>query len=132
MTSLLEKYEIDDARLSYYVPDGWVDIVDRLMADLIELGWDKELHQVKEKFGGLRFYTGNLTDEQYERVGQAEKESYKTCEVCGKSGKARNNIGWVRTLCEKHYVKKLMELEASGRKLDSAAQQVLQQSRTEK
>jgi len=54
--------------------------------------------QVKEKFGTLRFYGNNFTDEMDKLVDAAERKSAKTCEYCGKPGKQRNG-GWVRTLC---------------------------------
>jgi hypothetical protein len=67
------------------------------------LGWNKEVIQVKEKFGGLRFYINEGTDEIHQRIGQAELESMKTCEITGKLGKIRTDIGWHRTLCDEEY-----------------------------
>ena len=90
--------------------DGWYKLIDRLSAQLEEInaGLDKddriEAAQVKEKFGGLRFYTngvptkvGSLVDTL---IRKAEKESYETCERCGGEGKP-NSCGWISTLCEK-------------------------------
>jgi hypothetical protein len=57
--------------------------------------------QVKEKFGGLRFYVNGSTDEQYALIRFAESMSYKTCEVCGKRGKP-NKGGWIKTRCKEH------------------------------
>jgi hypothetical protein len=85
---------------------GWNIIIKNLIEDLIELGWDKKIVQVKEKFGGLRFYVVNGSDEIYDRISTAEKESYKTCEKCGEKGELRNDIGWYLTLCENHYNEK--------------------------
>jgi hypothetical protein len=42
-----------------HVRKGWIPILDRLAEDLIALGWDRTLDQVKQKFGGLRFYIGS-------------------------------------------------------------------------
>lgn len=60
------------------------------------------LVQVKEKFGGLRFYYdgGNATINAY--VEFAEGMASRTCEVCGSPGKSRNT-GWIKTLCDKHH-----------------------------
>ena|ERR1041385_1086190 len=55
--------------------------------------------QVKEKFGGLRFYMSSGTDEMYEAINQAESESYLTCEACGAPGESRSG-GWIKTLCD--------------------------------
>jgi hypothetical protein len=71
------------------------------VADLIALGWDKKLHQVKEKFGGLRFYVGSATEAVHARIAQAEGESYRTCDECGKPGRLRGG-GWLRTRCDEH------------------------------
>jgi tRNA G26 N,N-dimethylase Trm1 len=55
--------------------------------------------QVKEKFGGLRFYMGGGTDSMIEEfIDQAEAQAEKTCEDCGKPGKIAGP-GWIRTLC---------------------------------
>lgn len=55
--------------------------------------------QVKEKFGGLRFYSpGN--DRIYHLVDLAERACSLTCEECGKYAKLRCNRGWYSTLCD--------------------------------
>lgn len=81
--------------------DGWFDIIYRLSKDIYSMNRPEsfEVFEVKEKFGGLRFYVENGTEEIFDRIHQAEEESYKTCEVCGKPGEARKNNGWVQTLC---------------------------------
>ena len=57
--------------------------------------------QVKEKFGGLRFYVQGAIDEHYHYISFAESMSYHTCEVCGAPGK-RWTDGWHKTLCDIH------------------------------
>ena len=57
--------------------------------------------QVKEKFGGLRFYVQAATDKHYNYICFAESMSYKTCETCGAPGK-RYTDGWHQVLCETH------------------------------
>ena len=56
--------------------------------------------QVKEKFGGLRFYMTTGTDEMLDLIEEAEEASYKTCEECGSQDATQNSNGWIRTLCE--------------------------------
>jgi hypothetical protein len=87
----------------FQVSLGWNLIIKNLIQDLIRLGWNKEVIQVKEKFGGLRFYINEGTDEIHQRIGEAELESMKTCEITGKPGKIRTDIGWHRTLCDEEY-----------------------------
>jgi hypothetical protein len=87
----------------FQVSLGWNLIIKNLIQDLIRLGWNKEVIQVKEKFGGLRFYINEGTDEIHQRIGEAELESMKTCEITGRPGKIRTDIGWYRTLCDEEY-----------------------------
>jgi hypothetical protein len=57
--------------------------------------------QVKEKFGGLRFYVQAATKEHYNYISFAESMSYRTCEECGAPGKTYTD-GWHRTMCDIH------------------------------
>ena len=57
--------------------------------------------QVKEKFGGLRFYVQAATDKHYSYISFAESMSYCTCEECGAPGKTYTD-GWHMTLCDIH------------------------------
>jgi hypothetical protein len=82
---------------------GWYPIIRDLIEDLIKLGWNKQVCQVKEKFGGLRFYINEGSNEIHKRISDAEELSYETCETCGEHGEMRTDIGWYRTLCNKHY-----------------------------
>lgn len=102
--------------------DGWADIIDRYLTDLEERGFEVQIDQIKEKFGGLRIYdsvghplfrTINSPSAEMERAAleayldkrhdEAEKESYRTCEECGERGKTNDwGTGWYKTLCKKH------------------------------
>jgi hypothetical protein len=73
--------------------------------------------QVKEKFGGLRFYTNGYTDEVSGMIRMAESMSYRTCEVCGSPGRS-NNYGWISTLCDTHRLERGEELP-QNEKLES-------------
>ena len=89
--------------------DGWFDIVWRLCGDLEplvaqleqEIGCQFEVLQVKEKFGGLRFYVNRKSDAIRQRIEAAIQESLHTCEVCGQPGTLREN-GLIKTLCDEH------------------------------
>lgn len=56
--------------------------------------------QVKEKFGGLRFYMTGVTDEINNLIEAAEELSLQTCEQCGQPGSNSAVNGWYRTTCE--------------------------------
>lgn len=58
-----------------------------------------EATQVKEKFGGLRFYVNYYDDYIRGLIDMAESISLRTCEDCGNPGK-QNEEGWIVTLCD--------------------------------
>ncbi len=58
------------------------------------------VHQIKEKFGGLRIYTERVCDEVDAAISAAEAQARKTCETCGKPGSLRPG-GWFKTLCDR-------------------------------
>jgi hypothetical protein len=41
------------------------------------------------------------------RISKAENQSYEICEVTGKPGQLRTDLGWIETLCEEEYIKRL-------------------------
>ena len=86
----------------FEIGSGWYGLIKNMIGEMIEAGWDKEVHQVKEKYGTLRFYTGGATDKMYEIIREYERVSAVTCEVCGEVGQIRPG-GWVATLCDTHY-----------------------------
>ena len=89
----------------FEVSQGWNQLIKDLISDLIKMGWNREVIQVKEKFGTLRFYINEGTDDIHRRIAKAEMESSTICEATGKPGKLRNDIGWWRTLCDEEYDK---------------------------
>ena len=124
--------------------DGWFDLIYKLCEDIKKYfeteydgyEWDgtnvksKCFHrvpkhfyvvQVKEKFGGLRFYITAAPQKVHDLIDIAEHESYNTCEQCGKyqvpqvkngiyKSYYRDKLPWVLTLCDecldKHVEKK--------------------------
>jgi hypothetical protein len=83
------------------VKTGWYSIVKELTSELINLGWDREVVQIKEKMGGLRFYVSTLPKGGDSIISKYEALSYNTCEVCGKHGLLRGG-NWYKTLCDEH------------------------------
>jgi len=86
--------------------DGWVGLIDELCGCL-QWHTDKnsyqqvEAIQVKEKFGGLRFYT-NCKDKYLDGyIDFAEHLSFKVCDQCGSTKDITQTKGWVRTICKK-------------------------------
>ena len=85
------------------VHDGWLqlisDLVDRLEDDCIHPF--PEIHQIKTKFGGLRFYVGYATDDQKRIIAFYESLSTSICELCGGWGKGVTIGYWYLTLCDR-------------------------------
>ena len=91
--------------------DGWYNILDQLCHNIqSHTDWQNRetvkvpqvvATQVKEKFGGLRFYYDG-GDEYISGVAtMAESMSEVTCEECGAPGQQRGG-GWIYTACDAH------------------------------
>ena len=90
---------------------GWWHLIDTLCGNIqSHLDWKEKqgkpvpqvvAAQIKEKFGGLRFYYDGGDDKVSGMVTMAESWADSTCEVCGVPGTRRDG-GWIRTLCDKH------------------------------
>ena len=99
------------------VGEGWWPIIESLCRQIQHhVDWRQEqkekyqrgdgcsqvvVAQIKEKFGGLRFYYDGGDDRIYGMVMMAESWAAHTCEECGIPGKPRSG-GWIRTLCDQH------------------------------
>ncbi len=77
---------------------GWAKLINKLFDGKPK---DTVVIQVKEKFGGLRFYTSGSTEQFENLIREAEDESYITCEICGDPGKLNQDRSWIKTLCPK-------------------------------
>lgn len=82
---------------------GWLPMVIELDKQLAELHPDYKIDQIKEKFGGLRYYVSGVNSEAGQKlISDAESKSYEICDKCGEPGELRRGM-WLRTLCDKHY-----------------------------
>jgi hypothetical protein len=97
--------------------DGWNTLIHTALSVIdSHLRWKNNeetyagkiiLDQVKEKFGTLRiYYTDNSICPDYVSgvIDFAEHMSVHICEECGKPGKIRGDLSWLKTLCEDHYL----------------------------
>jgi hypothetical protein len=98
----------------FAVGSGWWPIIESLCANIQSHTdwWNKNretrpvveqvvVAQIKEKFGGLRFYYEGGDDQISGMVRMAEAWASHSCEECGAFGKRRSG-GWIRTLCDHH------------------------------
>ena len=92
--------------------DGWYQIIDSLCGQIQSyIDWQNRdgpenvkqvvASQVKEKFGGLRFYYDGGDAHVSGMVRMAEAWASLTCEICGNPGTTRRG-GWISTLCDHH------------------------------
>lgn len=101
----------------FAVGPGWWPIIESLCHQIHHhVNWKQEqkdkyrrgegcpdvvVTQIKEKFGGLRFYYDGGDDVVDGMVRMAESWAGRSCEECGKPGKSREG-GWIQTLCDEH------------------------------
>lgn len=107
------------------VGDGWHDLVDTLTNSIYTYVTNRRVRreyltnnnphnlpipeymefpavrQIKEKFGGLRYYIDGGDEYIAGMIDFAEYMSVKICEECGAPGRQRSG-GWIRTLCDTH------------------------------
>lgn len=104
---LRKKYPKIVGNIGFEHGKGWYHLIDLLCK---KLQWDTDMNgqpqveatQVKEKFGGLRFYTGPTTDRQDSMIEFAESLSYHVCERCGSTNRVKSTRGgWIQSLCQK-------------------------------
>jgi hypothetical protein len=137
MSDEFEKYDAFQKHMTEHFPkmfenkyggfecgEGWWPILESLCSNIqYYLDWINKNHdahpvvpqvtvaQIKEKFGGLRFYYDGGDDRIYGMVRMAEAWADASCEECGAPGKRRDG-GWIKTLCDHH------EAERQQRKKD--------------
>ena len=124
MSEDFEKYDVFAKRMVERFPkmfegkyggfacgEGWWPILESLCGNIQHyLNWkNKEAEvvpqvvvaQIKEKFGGLRFYYEGGDDQIYGMVRMAESWAGHSCEECGAPGTSGGK-GWIKTLCPTH------------------------------
>ena len=87
---------------------GWAELIRECDSILFAEDPNYTVAQIKEKFGGLRFYF-NLTDmDNYSKVSAKimaiEEKSFEVCEECGEPGYRRRwrGNGYMYTACDEH------------------------------
>jgi len=106
----------------FAVGSGWWPILESLCGQIQHhLDWkNKKLEavpqvtvdQIKEKFGGLRFYYSGGDDAINGMVSMAESWAAHSCETCGAPGERRDG-GWIKTLCDHHEAERQLKRKQS-------------------
>lgn len=91
------------------VGPGWIHIIAKLHNAVFFMNPNYKLAQVKQKFGGLRYYVDLHFDDDQDPtlpsevidilIRHAENEASKTCEQCGEPGTLHKSNYWYRTVC---------------------------------
>jgi hypothetical protein len=112
----------------FAVGAGWWPILEALCANIQQhTDWANRegevvpqvvVEQIKEKFGGLRFYYQGGDEQVHGMVRMAEAWAANCCEECCAPG-IRRNGGWIRTLCDQHEAEhqerlRTREMKSSG------------------
>jgi hypothetical protein len=137
LDKLIEQYPIVFKHLNktgyHNLPAGWYKIMNRLCSELsvileeaLEVNPETpeeplfSVLQVKEKFGGLRFYymMNTKDDELYRRiqtaVDNAEDTSYSTCQITGNIGVLCKDGSHFMTLCEESRISMGYKIVGNG------------------
>ena len=85
----------------FHPPAGWLDLILEIDTHLAATNPDYRIVQIKEKFGGLRYYTDGVSEKGREYVRNMYERSLGICQNCGNTNNvAIRRHGWVATLCE--------------------------------
>jgi hypothetical protein len=127
MDNEFEKYDAFEKRLTEKYPlmfsqpyggvacgEGWWPIIEELCSSIQgHINWRNRqlvgpgipqvvVSQIKEKFGGLRFYYEGGDEQVRGMVSMAESWAGKTCEYCGTPA-TKQTTGWIKTVCDEHF-----------------------------
>lgn len=102
----LKKKIVPGYSKSIDIDEGWYQIVVDCDKELIKIDPHYQIFQIKEKFGGLRYYispssdiTPEQTDTMWAIAGRYEELSMTICEATGGPGVMMKSVGgWFKTL----------------------------------
>lgn len=109
--------------------DGWFNLIDILCNSIQNHVDSKEkasnefkqvenlqviAQQVKEKFGGLRFYVVGGDEVTDSLISLVESMSFKVCESCGNKGDKKVLGQWIHTACNPCFENRVWRQSAEG------------------
>lgn len=102
-----------DYNFTYFddIPKGWrkafgIQMCEDIRKILIKANYlyDYHIAQIKEKFGGLRWYDygvpPSIFQELQDTISKYEELSYRTCINCGRPA-TKISLGWINPFCNK-------------------------------
>ena len=113
LEDLFSSWDPEDKYMSLDVHSGWFDLIIATHKSLKLVQPNYMIHQIKQKFGALRYYTNLHFGHSYDPaeftfasiVTYAEYKSSRICENCGENGHkwnvgTRGFFGWYHTFCD--------------------------------
>lgn len=96
--------KIFDKDFYFQCGDGWYDLIYDLSSQIQKICDDRLCEQVtaaqvKEKFGGLRYYIDGGNQKIFDLIYSAEEQSLTICEETGNRGSIHSKKGYMKTLC---------------------------------
>lgn len=89
------------------MPIGWrrafgIQMCEEIRQALVKKNrlYTYRIEQIKEKFGGLRWYAYGGTPEIDRIIDKYEDISYRTCVCCGRPA-TKISLGWISPFCDK-------------------------------
>jgi hypothetical protein len=85
--------------------EGWYRELEKLFEKLSKVVKEQNLNsyrivQVKEKFGGLRIYEENGTEETHLLIKETSNFCEHLCEKCGNPSELSLKSGWASNICD--------------------------------
>jgi len=88
---------------NFWIGPGWIPTVFELHLQLSKIDPHYVIYQIKEKFGGLRFYAESINpiyaDTFDSLISAAETKSLSICELCSSPANVMKDNYLYRTLC---------------------------------
>jgi len=89
------------------IPDTWINLIDQMCREIVnfhnlfpEFEYTRCV-QIKEKFGGLRFYVESEYPEVSQIIRKYEELSFELCQECGCTDcEVKPTTNWIMYLCQ--------------------------------
>lgn len=89
---------------SAYVCLGWMQLIQDMLSEIKNLGAEESpvFTDIKDKYGTLRVYGYNISDEAQDIITKYARLSGETCMTCGAPGKMHVKNKWLYVACAEH------------------------------
>lgn len=89
---------------NFWIGPGWIPLIFDTHKQLSQIDNNYIVYQIKEKFGGLRYYAEPTEEKNIQLfvsiINDAEAKSLSICEICSNLAQVRKTNYTYRTLCD--------------------------------